>query len=997
MKKFDPKCINDPSVFGVNRMEPHTDMNVIENNHNSKKMINGLWNFNYSKNPELVNWDFVKEDFDCSSWDKIIVPGEIQLQKYDKPHYTNSMYPWDGVENVHYPEVPERFNPVGQYSRNIDIENTDDRTFISFQGVETGFALFVNGSFVGYSEDSFTPADFEITGYIKKGINKISAAVFKFTTGSWLEDQDYWRMSGIMRDVFIYTTPKTRVSDFYVHSDVDVESRSADISLSVSCENVHGNCLVKYFIYDSSKNIVVENQSEVLSGENLIDFSINNINLWSAEKPYLYTFVIQLVRKEEILQEINHKIGFIRSEIKDGIWYINNKRLVINGVNRHDFSCINGRSVTKEEMLWDVIQMKRHNINAVRTCHYPDQTYFYELCNEYGIYVMDETNLETHGTWKYDAECLDEALPGSKPEWRDIVVSRVKAMFERDKNHPSIISWSLGNESYGGENFRHMKNAIRQKDSIKPIHYEGIWHCKEFSDVTDVTSGMYIKVAQIEEIFKKPQKKPFILCEYCHAMGNSCGGMHKYIELTEKIRQYQGGFIWDFIDQALETYDAYGKKFYGFGGDFGDRPNDLNFCVNGLVFGNRQLSPKMQLVKTCYQNVKIKVSKNSVEIFNKYLFTNINEFDATYVVLLDGKEMCNKSMVFDVEPLKAKKFNLPEFKFNDSGEYVITVSLNLKSDTLWEKKGYEVAFGQFICKEEGGNKTKSECYPSLRIEDSRFNLGIYTDKVSCIISKNKGVMTSYKIGENEIITTVPKPNFWRAPTDNDRGNDMPLRLAQWKTAGLYCKNSNFDYGWQNNNFYVDIEYVLPTATETTCNIRYTFSPDSKLEVVMNYYGAKGLPDMPEFSFMMGIDKKYSNIKWYGYGPDDSYCDTVQGAKLGLYQSTVKDSMKPYVVPQETGNKSGVRFMSVTDERNMGIRITCENPLDISVLPYNPHQIESFDHPNKLPDIYESVLRISERKMGVGGDDSWGAPVHPEYCLGSEQNRSFSFAIDIIKE
>lgn len=980
MKNFDLSWISNSEVFAVNRLAAHAYMNT------ENQSLNGSWWFNYSVNPSLVNWDFVNEDFDCTAWDKIKVPAQIQLEGYDKPQYVNRMYPWDGIEAVQYPNVPKRFNPVAQYAKYIELNELSERSFISFQGVETGFALWCNGNFVGYSEDSYTPADFELTEFLKLGVNKVAVAVFKFTTGSWLEDQDFWRMSGIMRDVYIYNTHKTRIEDYYFKTDVNVENKSVEIELDIKIENASEKTAVAVEILDGEKTLF---KTENYSGK----FSVENIDLWSAENPNLYNLKIELFDGDISLQKLEKVVGFKRSEIIDGIWYVNGKRLVINGVNRHDFSHVNGRALTKEEMEWDVLQMKRHNINAVRTCHYPNQVYLYELCNKYGVYVMDETNMETHGTWLYgkDGSSLDMAVPGSKEEWREIVVDRTKSMFERDKNQVAIISWSLGNESYGGENFRHMKKAIREKDAITPIHYEGVWHNREFADVTDMISGMYCRVHTIKEILSSRSAKPMILCEYSHAMGNSCGGIHKYIELTEEYEQYQGGFIWDYIDQALETHDQYGNRYLGFGGDFSDNPNDLQFCVNGLILGDRTLTPKMQLVKTCYQAVKFDVKETSVTITNKNLFTNLNKFAGKYTVALDGEIIECGEMIFDTEALETKTFELPIAKQTKGGEYLITVSLSLKEDTLWEKKGYEIAFGQYAYQTE---KEQEAPKGELRVENSEINIGIYSKNSSCLFSKKTGNMVSYKVGGNELIESVPRPNFWRAPTDNDRGNDMPFRMGIWKTAGLYAWIANSNVCEKEDGVYVTFIYDL-AGVKTTCTVEYHVCLDGKIEVKLAYEGMKGLPNMPEFSYMIGLKNVYENIKWYGYGEDDSYQDTMQGAKIGVFNSTAKDSFKPYVVPQECGNKFGVRYMEITNSRKVGVKVSSKTPLEISALPYNPHQIEAFDHVNKLPQIHETVLRISEKKMGIGGDDSWGAPIHEEYQISAEENRSFSFVLEAI--
>lgn len=992
-KEFSVDMLEDPACFAVNRLQAHTDFKVCEGEDNTVLDLNGPWLFSYAESPAMVPWDFVKKEFDCKGWKFIKVPAEIQLEGYDKPHYVNRMYPWDGVEEVKYPKIPGRFNPVALYVKYLSVDTLAPRTFLSFQGAETALALWVNGEFAGYSEDSYTPADFEVTPYFVQGENKIAVAVFKFSTGSRLEDQDFWRMSGLMRDVFLYTTPRKRIRDFYFSSRVDLERLKAQVSVEVEIENAGCGDMVECRLLHSGGTCIAE-KTALADPLTKIQFEAEQIELWSAETPNVYQLVISFYQESgKLLQKTVYEVGFKTSEIRDGIWYINGKRLVIYGVNRHDFSCTNGRSVTKEEMLWDVVQMKRHNINAVRTSHYPNQSYFYGLCTRYGLYVMDETNLETHGTWKYGTDSLEQALPGNHPEWKEIVTDRTRSMFERDKNYPCIISWSLGNESYGGRNFREMKDVIRQKDAVTPIHYEGVWHCREFEDVTDVNSGMYIKVSEIHKMLEKKNDKPFILCEFSHAMGNSCGGLHKYVELTKEKEQFQGGFIWDFIDQALETEDEYGIRFLGCGGDFGDLPNDSNFCINGIVYGDRTLSPKMQLVKNCYQPVDLKLEKGHAVITNRMLFTDLGSFGLCWSLASNGQVIEKRMLSVSLPPGETGRFRLPVCEEEKDGvEYVQTLSFLLAEDTLWEKKGYELMFGQSKWGEYHPQSKQTESGP-LRVENSEINLGVYGEQFSCMFSRKTGGLVSYRVWGREMIHTMPKPSFWRAPTDNDRGNRMPVRLAIWKTAGLYAHAEGFEERISEDCVTVTFRYGLAIPQESECKVSYTVWGDGRLKVEQLFRGESGMPQMPEFSWMAGLNRELNQIEWYGCGKEDTYEDTQYHAKIGIFSCMAEDGLAPYVIPQESGNKCGVRWMKVMDAEGRGLCITGDTLLQISAVPYNPHQIEAFTRQNRLPRCCETVLRISERKMGVGGDDSWGAPVHQEYLLQADEQHRLSFTIE----
>ena len=994
--EFNLSMLEDPSCFALGRLAAHTNYTMHPNDACQSQILDGEWLFRYAQTPEQVDWAYVKPEYDCTDWTHIRVPGEIQLQGYGKPQYVNKMYPWDGVEEVRPPHIPKRFNPTAQYVKYVTLSPAEGRCFLEFQGAESALALWVNGYFMGYCEDSFTPSEFEITEYLRPGLNKIAVAVFRFSTGSWLEDQDFWRLSGLVRSVRLYTTPVRRIRDFYFTPHIQLDTRKADISITVETENMQQADTIRCRLTDSTDHPIAEVSCPAEPTAQL-SMQSGAVELWSAEHPVRYRLYVDHVGADgQVKQSLSHTVGFRVSEIRDGIWYLNGKRLVINGVNRHEFSCKNGRNVSREEMLWDVIQMKRHNINAVRTSHYPNQSWFYELCDQYGLYVMDETNLETHGTWEYHTASLETALPGNHLQWRDIAVDRVRSMFERDKNHPCIISWSLGNEAYGGENFRYMKQAIREKDPVTPIHYEGVWHCPEFADVTDVTSTMYLQPKQLLELLEHTNDKPIIQCEFCHAMGNSCGGLDAYIQLTEQHSRYQGGFIWDFIDQSFQVDDDPDTAHLACGGDFGDAPTDYNFCVNGLVFGDRTLSPKMQLVKKCYQPIQTEWEGNTVRITNKLLFTDLEKFDFYLQVSQNGVPVsktqkrklsaapgCSTSV--DVSDLLEPAF---------SGEETVTLSFTLAEDTPWAEAGYELMTAQHTW----GHWVPAPVQKgSLRVEESNFNLGVYTDRASFIFSQSYDGLISFRVDGREWLHGIPKPNFWRAATDNDRGNKAPHRCAPWKAAGLYAAASGFTYQVFEDCVKVTYAYKLALANEPVCEMSYTVFEDGSLLVNQSLDALSGLPEMPEFSWMASLDPALQSLQWYGLGPDDTYEDTAAGGLLGIYHSTVAESLKPYVFLQESGNKCGVRWMRLTDDTGCGLQIVSDMPLQISALGYDPHTLEAAHRPCFLPKSCQTVLRVSSRKMGVGGDDSWGAMVHPEYQIPSSQPQSLHFMIRPVKQ
>lgn len=996
---FEYAWIKDPTVFSVNRVKAHSDHSFYRSQEEMETeresfrySLNGLWYFSYGKNLNSVIPKFEDESYDCTNWDTIKVPGHIQLQGYDVPHYVNTMYPWDGHEEIKPGEIPEEFNPVGSYVKYVEIPESfkDGPVFLSFQGVESGFALWVNGIFAGYSEDSFTPAEFEITDYLKEGKNKIAVQVYKWSSGSWLEDQDFFRFSGIFRDVYWYTIPKIHIEDLFVRAVPDQKFEKAHITMDMQIVGTDKG-QIKAFLENEDGKLEAAKEFQSVSGT--ISMEIEKPMLWSSEKPYLYTLKLYVYdEKKNLLEIVRQLVGVRRFELEGNQMLLNGKRIVFKGVNRHEFSADTGRSISKEEMLWDVLTMKQNNINAVRTSHYPNQSYFYELCDRFGLYVIDEANLESHGTWQQaGAFCEMDVVPASRPEWHDIVMDRAKSMLERDKNHPCILIWSCGNESYGGKNIYDMSEFFRHKDKTRLVHYEGVFHDRSFPDTSDMESQMYPSVKSIEEFLKEHRDKPFLCCEYTHAMGNSNGAMDKYTDLAEKEPLYQGGFIWDFIDQALWKKDSNGHLFLAFGGDFNDRPTDYNFCVNGLVFADRTLSPKMQEVKFNYQNFSIIPDKNNIIIKNRSLFTATSEYVCTAVLSRDGNIVSTCVIDTDTAPLSEGCYENP-YKEEDmelEGEYSITVSLVLREATQWALEGHEVAFGQYVYPKEKIQKPIP--LKKIKLIKGGYNIGVKGEGFHAIFSIPKGGLVSYRYGNKELLSDVVRPNFWRAPTDNDYGCNMPGRYVQWKMAGLYGKGSLTKVTEEDNFVKVVYEYTLPTVPEAFCRLEYKVLGDGEIKAELIWDGKDGLPDMPDFGIIVKMPLEYKHISWYGMGPEENYQDRRKGARLGRFFGNAEDEMTPYVIPQECGNHTGVRSLTVTDGSFSGLKFQSDG-MDASVLHYTPHEIENAGHFYELPPASSSVVRLSIGQMGIGGDDSWGARTHEEYILQSRVSRTFSFSI-----
>ena len=1005
--KFDYGKIKDPTFFAQNRVKTHSDHHYYKNhrelaekNESFRQNLNGLWKFQYARNLAEAPDGFEAEDFDCKGWEDIRVPAHIQMEGYDKPQYVNVQYPWDGHEAIEPGEIPTQFNPVASYVKYFTVpENMQGkRLFVSFQGVESGFALWCNGSYVGYSEDTFTPSEFELTSYLKEGENKLAVQVFKWTSGSWCEDQDFFRFSGIFRDVYLYSIPDTHVSDIRIKTILnDTYDRG---NLEIVLEAI-GNGKVELILTRQGEE-AARTEVEIKDGQStVVELTIEQPALWSAEQPNLYNLMIQVTDNQEQLQElIPQRVGFRRFAIEDGIMKLNGKRIVFKGVDRHEFSSRRGRVPNHDELLRDIVTMKRNNINAIRTSHYPNDSALYALCDEYGLYLIDECNMETHGMWDMVGRGvwpIEKALPGDRQEWKDLLLDRVNSMYQRDKNHPSIIIWSCGNESFGGSVIYEMSKLFHALDDTRLVHYEGVCNDRRYNDTSDMESRMYPSAAAVKEFLQKDRSKPYLLCEYTHAMGNSCGGMHKYTDLTDEEPLFQGGFIWDYIDQSIYHKDRYGKEVLGYGGDFDDRPCDYNFSGNGIAYGGERMpSPKMQEVKFNYQNISIQIQDDQFTVINKNLFTNTDVYDCKISLTLEGRQIADTKVDIGVEPLSQQTYQLPRWRYltpwskeepwmaTDAGEYVVTVSFVLKEDTLWAQRGHEVAFGQGIYEIEAPQQRKAPSY--MKVTDGTYNLGIKGEHFEVLFDKGGKGLVSYVYGGREMIKAIPKPNFWRAPTDNDNGNQMPFRYAQWKLASMYqlngipgSKEPNPVIVQDADKVTVTYTYYLPTTPESSCEVAYTVTGDGTVHTALSYNPPKGIHDMPEFGMLFKFDADYENLTWYGYGPAETYCDRERGGKLGIHHNKVADNIAQYLVPQECGNHTHVRRASVTDNLGRGMEFSGKE-LSFSALPYTPHELENAMHAYELPPVYYTVVRVALQQMGVAGDDSWGARTHEEYLI-----------------
>lgn len=1107
---FDVSKINNPRFFADNRLPAHSDhiafadmeelvssidcgWETINKNNSYRYPLDGLWKFHYARNLSQSIEGFYEEAYDAKAWEDIRVPAHIQMEGYDAPQYANVQYPWDGRENVWNTAAPSEFNPVASYVKYFYVpeDMKGKRIFISLQGVESGFALWLNGQYIGYSEDTFDPSDFELTRYIKDGENKLAIQVYKWTSSSWCEDQDFFRFSGIFRSVFLYAMPKAHVYDLKVEHTLSDDLCEA--SLSIECAVIADNDAkdysirarlidvdmhpllkakpsqrlyyesIKYKGFDNScankaeiKHIFEEtvrlSDADIYDKKNIknkkqeiterllykgeyndscyapltdkdsalipleITKTVINPKLWSAEEPNLYDLWIEILDGENrTVEVICQKIGFRRFELKDGLMLLNNKRIVFKGVNRHEFSARGGRVPDMDDLLLDIITMKKNNINAIRTSHYPNDSLLYALADKYGLYLIAENNMESHGSW--DAyirhkKPLADVVPKENPDFKDMLLDRVNSCYQRDKNHTSILIWSCGNESFGGSIIYEMSEFFRRLDGKRLVHYEGVFNDRSYNDTSDMESQMYPSAKSIKEFLDKHTDKPFICCEYTHAMGNSCGGMHKYTDLTDTEPRYQGGFIWDYIDQSIYKKDRYGKEFLAYGGDFLERPCDYNFSGNGIVYGGgRKASPKLQEVKYNYQNISVEFADDSFKVINKNLFIPTSVYDCVAVLQKNGVIVDEAALDIDVAPLESREYPVPfahilngeKDKHNDKNEYALLISFRLKQDTLYAARGHEVSFGQKVYRPVNHDNHTiyaplSGAYKPFRVTKGVVNVGVKGDNFEVLFSYLYGGLVSYRYGGKEMIEKVPMPNFWRAPVDNDMGSMAQARYAQWKIASMYVSHKTgglfedvpVETKELEDCFSITYTYYMPTTPKSSCKVNYRVYGDGTVVTTLSYDVVKELGDMPEFGMIFKFNADYENLEWYGLGYEETYADRKLGAKLGIYKNKVSDNLAAYLVPQECGNKEEVRWAKLTDNKGRGMMFAADS-MSFNALAFTPHELENAMHEYELPQVHYTVVRAALAQMGVGGDDSWGARVHDEYLIKADDRLEFTFA------
>ena len=967
------------------------------------KSLNGNWKFNWVRKPADRPRDFYRPDYDVSGWKDIPVPANWQMQGYGRPIYLNVRYPFPSNP----PHIPHDYNPVGSYRRSFVIgpDWKYRQVFIHFDGVKSAFYLWVNGQKVGYSQGSMTPAEFNITKYIKPGENTLAVEVYRWSDGSYIEDQDMWRLSGIYRNVYLFSTPRVHIRDFFVRCDLDDKYTDGIFQvrpglISFTDEDLKG-WSVEAQLYDAQNLPVLaaplKKQALAILNEQypqrdnvkfaLMEARVANPKKWSDEQPNLYTFILVLKdAKGNIIETESCKVGFRKVQIKDGRLLINGRAVRLFGVNRHEHDPDHGRAIPLSRMIQDIKLLKQNNINAVRTSHYPDDPRWYELCNEYGIYLIDEANLESHGV---------RGLLSNVPTWHSAFVERAIRMVERDKNHPSVIFWSLGNEAGTGPNHAAMAGWIKDYDPTRPIHYEGAAGKPTDYPYVDMLSRMYARIPEIIRLATDPvDNRPMVLCEYAHAMGNSVGNLKEYWDAIRSHDRLIGGFIWEGADLGLAMVSADGKKFGAYGGFFGYKPHDGNFCCNGLVQPDRKPNPSLHEVKKVYQRINITAidpAAGNIRIENEYDFTNLDAFKITWELTADGDILQKGTLPkLYLPPKEARELNIPFTKppLKAGAEYWLKITSALTKNASWARQGHVVAWDQFKVplKVPAAAGLDIAAMPPVKLRQSAEAFTVSGKDFQLAIGKTSGAIESLTFNGRQLINSPLVPNFWRPPIDNDNGNQMPRRLGAWRQAGPKRKVNS-----------VKAEQTRPQVVRITTQATLPVGNSSKYSNVYTVYGSgdiivessiqpagKGLSNLPRFGMQMAIPGEFSTMSWFGRGPHESYWDRKTSAAVGAYSGPVAEQVHLYVRPQETGNKTDVRWMALTNKDGVGLLAVGMPTLSASAWPFTMQDLENAKHIHELPRRDTITVNLDYKQMGVGGDDSWGARTHPEYTLPPKQ-------------
>ncbi len=1009
----------DPTIFTKNSEAPRAtfynypdDEMALNNDFNESPyymLLSGTWKFHFSPDPIQKADDFYKENYNTDHWDDIAVPSNWELQGYGIPIYTNARYP----HAANPPFIGVEDNPVGSYRRDFILpEGWENRkVFLHFKGGTSGMYIWINGEQVGYHQGTKTPVEFDITPFVRKGKNIIAAEVYRWTDGSYLEDQDFWRLSGFERDIYLYSTADTRIADFFLRPGLDNNYKHGKLEGEITLRNYSSSAVSQILTFSllqkDGKKIFTENYNITIpaNGDTEVNISKNVRNplLWSAEDPNLYSALISLKDSSgKTIESTSWRIGFRSVEIKKGQLLVNGKAVLMKGVNLHEHCHINGHYVSPEVLRKDIEIMQLHNVNAIRTSHYPHSPELYSLADEYGMYIVDEANIETHGMGAEFQSWFDRSKhPAYLPEWHAAHMDRIYRMVERDKNHPCIFAWSMGNECGNGQVFFDAYDWIKKRDETRVVMFEQAGQRAN----TDIVAPMYAHFNNIMEYAKRESvERPYILCEYAHSMGNSTGNFFKFWDIFYNYPHMQGGFIWDWVDQGILAVDETGREFFAYGGHIGGGHlhNDENFCINGIVFPDRTPQPALMEVKKCQQNIHFteeSLEKGTIRVENRFFFTNLKDYSFSWELMKNGKLVDSGDFAVDLGPGKSRVVKLgfknPEPQQGD--EYFLNLYAYTKNARQMLPAGHEIASEQIHFK---GNDYFSREFVDnssrFDVEESENSVVIVGDNFRIVFNKNRGTIDQYQLKGKRIINGSPQPYFWRAPIDNDFGNNMHRNSSLWRQAGLHRDVRNVSTEKSNNKFVMDVDFFL-WDVRSHYKIVYTVTPDGSIRVDAEYEaGMESLPELPRFGMEISVSKEFDNFSWYGRGPWENYSDRNLSSHLGIYHSSVADQYVPYPRPQENGNKTDVRWLSLTNDEGYGLRIEGLQPLSVSALYYHSEDLDpGFTKKGQRPiDIYEReniVLNVDLLQRGLGGDDSWGRHPHNEYRL-TDSNYKYSYLI-----
>jgi len=1015
----EKQVINDwenPAVFQINREParaaflPYADASsAIADDYTRSPWfmtLNGDWKFQWSPTPDQRPKDFYKTDFNVTNWKEISVPSNWELKGYGIPIYTNITYPFP----KNPPYIDHSDNPVGSYRRDFILPSNWDnrRVYLHFEGGTSAMYIWVNGKKVGYSENTKSPSEFDITPYVKPGKNLVAVEAYRWSDGSYLEDQDFWRISGIDRDVYLYSTENVRINDFFVRPDLDANYKNGSLAVDIKLKNMNAtgknNQTVEVRLVDAAgKDIFTKtvkmNVGATAFQTTTLNQKVTAPKLWSNESPNLYTLLLTL--KDEngrFIETVASQVGFRKVELKNGQLLVNGVRIMVHGVNIHEHNPVTGHYQDKETMMKDIRMMKQLNINSVRCSHYPNNLKWVKLCSQYGIFLVDEANIESHGMG-YGHENM-----AFHAEWDEAHLDRTYSLVERDKNFPAVIIWSLGNEASNGDVFKKTYKWIKERDNTRLVQFEQAGE----NENTDIVCPMYPGISYMKEYAKRENvKRPFIMCEYAHAMGNSSGNFQEYWDIIHSSKNLQGGFIWDWVDQGFQMTDEAGRKYWAYGGDMGSQnyTNDENFNHNGLVWPDRTPHPGAFEVKKAYQDIRfnaVDLSKGIINVVNGFAYTNLDNYSFNYEVLENGKVIKQGIFEMNLAPQSQKqvKIDLPVLPAKDGVEYLLNILVRTRVGTEVLPQNFEIAREQFKPGEGNYFSKATTNNNGGKITEDNDRLTMTSGSATVNISKRSGLMDGYQYDNKWYFNQKPTPNFWRAPTDNDFGNGMEHKSNIWRVAGENTTVKNISGKEVNGNAVVTADIYLNDVA-SDYQIVYTLAGDGALAVNVTYKaGANVLPEMPRFGMIMTLDKEFDNFTYYGRGPWENYSDRNTASFIGIYNSKVADQYVPYTRPQENGYKTDLRWLTLTNNAGQGIRIEGLQPICASALnnrpeDFDPGLTKKYRHTNDITPRKEVILSVDFAQRGAGGDNSWGALPHEQYRLEGKEY-SYGFVISPVK-